>query len=269
MSLNGITVVITRPRPQAEESAELVRERGGVPLIVPLIAVKPPKSWTDLDACLTRLSSYRAVIVTSVNAVKSLSTRAARFPTGLRRLKEIPFIAVGRKTASAAERAGFDCALFPEVSTAVTLAARLLELYKSGTFLFPRGDIARGAIPEQLRAAGLQVDEPIVYRTARPAVGEMDGLRALIEHGGVDAITLASPSAVDSFVELLETSLSPGLPRRTIIGVIGPTTAARATDLGLTPHVSGKMSTFDSLLDGIQNQLDRRKQHGHGSNIRE
>jgi uroporphyrinogen-III synthase len=65
--------------------------------------------------------------------------------------------------------------------------------------LFPCAAGARDALPARLRAGGATVDEAVLYDT----VDDPDGaarLRAALAAGEVDAVTLASPSAVESLV---------------------------------------------------------------------
>jgi len=68
--------------------------------------------------------------------------------------------------------------------------------------LLPRADIAREALPEELRKAGAEVDDIAAYRTIRASwgsEGEPDIYKKLLE-GDVDIVTFTSASSVRHFV---------------------------------------------------------------------
>jgi len=264
MSLQGETILLTRPKEQAEDTAMLIRQRGGVPIIAPLIAIAPPEQWDELDKCLQQIENYDAIIFTSANAVRFTLQRANDLPNGVERLRKIPAIPVGEKTAAVLEGFGLQAPFMPSEFTAEALVKEILLRYKQGNFLFPRGNLNKDTIPHSLRGAGLAVDEPAVYRTVQASTEEVREVRYLLQHGKIDVVTFASPSAVESFAKLIGVEiLSEASKGRAIIATIGKVTAQRAMELGFNVDIVSRVATFESLLESIEHELDRRRAAAH------
>ncbi|MGC8898435.1 MAG: uroporphyrinogen-III synthase [Bacteroidota bacterium] len=264
MSLHGETVLLTRPKEQAEETAKLIRQRGGVPIIAPLIAIAPPEQWDELDKCLQQIENYDAIIFTSANAVRFTLQRASNLLNGMERLRKIPAIPVGEKTAAALEEFGLRAAFIPSEFAAEALVQEILLRYKQGNFLFPRGNLRKDTVPHSLRGAGLGVDEPVVYRTVQASTEEVRKVRYLLQHGKINVITFASPSAVENFAKLIGVEiLSEPSEGRIIIATIGKVTARCAIELGFNVDIVSQEATFESLLESVEHELDKRRAAGH------
>ena len=72
-------VVLTRPRQEAERWAERLRARGHAPLVLPLIAIGPPKDLQLLRTATADLRRYGAVMFVSANAVQGFFAVAPGF----------------------------------------------------------------------------------------------------------------------------------------------------------------------------------------------
>lgn len=90
---NGI--LILRPQPGADRTAEKVTAAGFAPRIWPLFEIKP-RSWT-----LPTNRGATAILLTSANAVRKIGGVPAELVT-------LPAYCVGSATAKAAVRAGFN-----------------------------------------------------------------------------------------------------------------------------------------------------------------
>ncbi|MDL1877956.1 hypothetical protein FBQ85_22720 [Cytophagia bacterium CHB2] len=64
-------ILITAPLDSSERIAGLVRQRGGIPVIAPLIKRVPLPGSEALQNKLRALSSYRWIVFTSAGAVES------------------------------------------------------------------------------------------------------------------------------------------------------------------------------------------------------
>src|SRR4029077_17748920 len=91
-SFAPVRLLITRPRADAEAFAQILRRRGHVAIVAPLMEVVPH------DGPPLALDSVQAVLATSANGVRALAARAAR--------RDVPLYAVGPQTAEAAEQEG-------------------------------------------------------------------------------------------------------------------------------------------------------------------
>lgn len=90
----GRRILVTRPEPAASQTAQLLREAGYVPHVLPLSRTQPLAFDQDI-------AGFTAVTVTSVNAFRHVD---AGF---LAKLTHFPLFAVGVRTAQAARDFGF------------------------------------------------------------------------------------------------------------------------------------------------------------------
>jgi uroporphyrinogen-III synthase len=103
----------------------------------------------------------------------------------------------------------------------------------AGVVLLARSDRALPDLPRLLRARGAIVREIVAYHTDRPAPADADRAREALAHGA-PIVCLASPSAVDGFVDLVGDDLA----RAARPVAIGPTTAEHVRRrLGREPAV--------------------------------
>ncbi|GBC82340.1 Uroporphyrinogen-III synthase [bacterium HR10] len=236
-------VLITRPRDQAEELADRLRDAGAHPLIFPTIEIAPPQSWDACDERIRQIADYTDVIFTSPNAVRFFLERCARF-FDLAHLRTRTFHAVGPKTAEAIAAYGLTTAPLPEAFDAAHLAAALASepMASQRRFLFPRGDLAEETLLRRLRAAGLSVDDVIVYRTVKPDPPPevRQAIWAALARGEIRVVAFFSPSSVRNFLDFF-----PDFPalfrepqrRPPKIAVIGETTARACQAMGLPVHL--------------------------------
>jgi uroporphyrinogen-III synthase len=91
-----VRLLVTRPEPECERTAALLRERGHEVLLMPLLRIEPIVN-AELGA-----GPWAAVIFTSANAVRAVAAHP-RF----KELAGLPAYTVGRRTQAAAATAGF------------------------------------------------------------------------------------------------------------------------------------------------------------------
>ena len=139
------TLLLTRPEPQsraflADCEARMGRELPSV--ISPVLRIVPLDFSRDPG-------SFATVIVTSSNAVASVGSRLAGAQV----------VTVGEKTAERARAAGAEARCLGD--TVDGLLARIGEV--AGPALYLRGAHTRGHLAERARAAGVMVEEAVVY----------------------------------------------------------------------------------------------------------
>lgn len=250
--LHGRRILVTRRPEQSSGLAGALRERGATVIEVALIAVAPPLDPAPLDAALRRLEDYDWIAFTSANAVRAVADRVRtlgltpRFPRGA---------SVGPATTEAIDESLPACAVemepLADFRAEGLLSAFRDEQIRGRRFLLPVSDKAREVLADGLAARGAAaVDRVVAYRTvvpshAGPALGS--ALAA-----GIDVVTFASPSAVESFVEL-----APAGRGDLRVAVIGPVTEARARALGLHVIVVAEPSTAEGLADSLSRALGR------------
>ena len=91
-----MAVLVTRPHPDGEATAEALRARGFEVLLAPMLRFEPVPFQDDDEA------RYDAVIVTSANALRAIAGELEGH-----RILKLPLFAVGEHTAASAREAGF------------------------------------------------------------------------------------------------------------------------------------------------------------------
>jgi uroporphyrinogen III methyltransferase/synthase len=117
--------------------------------------------------------------------------------------------------------------------------------------LLLRALVARDALPDALRAAGVEVDVVAAYETGRAPSASMQKLASDLEQGSIDAVTFTSSSTVTELCNGLG-SRAAELLGKTVVAVIGPITAETARDRGLSVAVSAEPYTVAGLLDALE-----------------
>jgi uroporphyrinogen III methyltransferase / synthase len=248
--LRGKTILVTRPKEQAGEFAELLEKNGAIVRFVPTIQIVPPASWNQFDDAVEMLETYDGIIFTSANAVRGflqalISRGMHSKQTGLR--KKMLFV-VGEKTKEALEKSGYTGRLLPGVTNAYGLAEALLKTgVNNKHYLFARGNLGDDGLAETLRGGNAKVDEVTVYETIAPREEDARSIRHHLETERIDVITFFSPSAIKNLLAIV--------PREQVtsrvIAVIGASTESAAKTLGLTAQIVARKPTATSLAQDI------------------
>jgi uroporphyrinogen-III synthase len=228
-NLAGLRVLITRPAEHSAAWLEAFAAAGATVIAYPTVEVVPPPSWEPLDEAFARLVEYDWLIFTSAAAARF---SLARLPQTLdpRTLIRPRVAVVGLETARALEDRGVCVAMIPEDQRQEGLVGALGGLQPGTRVLFPQAIGGREGLRDALLARGCIVD-------VVPA-SETIARRDLPPPPPFDVATFASPSALRAFVA----THGLGPLARTIVAVIGPTTGAAASALGLDPIVASTPS---------------------------
>jgi uroporphyrinogen-III synthase len=202
-SLDGRTIVVTRPRPQAWQLAAWIGEQGGEVLVFPLLEISAAADLAPLQAAIDRLDTYSLAIFISPNAVDhSLPAVLARrqWPPALRPA------AIGPGTVTALAAYGIGEVLLPsdrfDSEALLALAGLQAAVVRQRRVLILRGDGGRELLADTLRERGAQVDAVACYRRRAPA--DAAPLQALWHAGRLDAIIISSSEGLRHLVGLLD-----------------------------------------------------------------
>jgi uroporphyrinogen III methyltransferase / synthase len=251
--LSGKQIVIPRAEGQARETASAVRERGAVPLVLPMIEIAPPPEPVRFSRALADMWRYDWVLFTSGNTVEQLRLELDRMGCDARAFGNAKVGAVGSKTAEALKRLGIKADVVAQEFVGEGLAGAVLAEGAPRRVLLLRALLARDALPDALRAQGTEVDVVAAYET-KPLNGAGAELSARIQNGGVDAILFTSSSTVASTLEALGDSARE-LLSRIALASIGPITTSALEAAGLTPTVQASVYTVEGLLDALEQHL--------------
>ncbi len=248
--LSGKRVVIPRAADQARDTAAALRERGAVPVILPMIEVAPSPEPERFASAVAQMHGYDWVLFTSANAVEQARLELERSGRDARAFGSARVGVIGSKTAEALAGLGIRADLVAREFVGEGLASALLERGAPRRVLLLRALRAREVVPEALRAAGCEVDVVPAYET-KPLRGSGADLAERIEAGGVDAILFTSSSTVTSTLEALGPRALELLSRVTRAS-IGPVTTRTLEAHGLEASVQASEYTVDGLLDALE-----------------
>ena len=252
--LAGKTVVVTRPREQAEPLAGPLEALGADLLLVPTIRIVPRPLDDEIRSVVARLAEYDLVVFTSVNGVDVFFQYLDELGIGRVALTGATVAAIGPATASALEVRGVTCDVVPDHYVAEGLLEALEQraVAPSGArVLIPRARKARTVLPDTLREKGAIVEVMAVYDTV--AARSLGVRPEQIERA--DYITFTSSSTAQQFAALMEPSargrsLATRLSRVQLCS-IGPVTSQTLRDLGLPVAVEATEFTSAGLVAAI------------------
>ncbi len=251
--LAGLTVVVTRPRDDAQALVAGIEALGGEALVCPALRIEYAEP-RELEERLGNLAAFQWLVLTSVNAVRSLAPLFgwSRFSGKI--------AVVGSATAKALRALGYEESIAPPESTGAALASAMREYVAGGDrVLLPQSDIAIDALAMALGQAGATVVRVVSYRT-RPGTREDAG--AVVDRLGAripDIVLFASPSAVRGLAAMLTAEEWKQLMDAAAIVSIGPTTSAQITALGLRVAREANPHTNEGLLDALRACSEGRK----------
>jgi len=241
-SLKDLRIVVTRATHQAEELAEPLRERGAVPVLLPIIGIAPPADPAPLADAIKNIARYDWIVFTSANSVGALGPQ----PQARARVAT-----VGAATRDFAERQGWHVNVTPETYVAESLVAALdAGQIADCRVLIPSAAVTRDVVREELARRGALVDVVEAYRNVMPP--EAAPLAAKIFSAPYpDWVTFASSSAVDNLLSLV----SAEIVRHSKIASIGPITSATIRKHALTVSAEAAQHTIHGLVQAIEDSL--------------
>jgi uroporphyrinogen III methyltransferase/synthase len=232
--LLGRRVVVTRSAAAASAVSSRLAEAGAEVVEVPTIELAPPADGgAALRAAAGQVGTYDWVVFTSPNAVD----RFMALLRDARQLGSAQVAAIGPGTADALLAWRVVADLVPARSVSEGLVEVFPHAPKCGRVLLPRAAVARKVLPEGLRAMGWRCDVVEAYVTRRARVAP----EVMSSASGADAITFASASSVQAWLEL--GAKTPGL-----VVCIGPVTAAAAEEGGLRVRAIASPHSIEGLV---------------------
>jgi uroporphyrinogen III methyltransferase/synthase len=254
--LSGKRVLVTRATEQSGGVADLLRDRGADPVVVPTIVIRPPVDPGPLGEALRRMRSggYDWVLFTSANGVLR-TWEALGAGADARALSGARIAVVGPATARALEVHGLVADVVAREFRGEGLAEALLAEPRAAgrppRALLARAAKARDVLPAALREAGWEVDVVAAYETHPPGPEVAADLARRLEARGIDAVVFTSGSTVDHLCDLLG-ERAPALLSGVRIASIGPVTSVTASRRGLRVDITAAESTVPGLVQALE-----------------
>jgi uroporphyrinogen-III synthase len=147
-------LLLTRPEPEAQRTADALRARGHEVLLMPMLRIEAVS-----DAAIAN-GPWSAVVMTSANAARAIAKHSA-----LAILRTLPAFVVGAHTAEAAKAAGF-----ADVTSAEGDGAALARVViaraagNAGPLLYLAGEPRSPAFEDALASRKIDLNAVVVYR---------------------------------------------------------------------------------------------------------
>ncbi len=180
-------LLVTRPDPQGDQTALLLRARGHDVTAVPLLRIE------TLSPDLGK-GQWAAIAVTSANAIRAVATHE-RFAE----ISVLPMFAVGARTAQAAHDAGFESVMSAEGDADDLFALIAQTLPPGNALLYLAGEDRASDLAAALAPRNISVQTVEVYR----AVAEKalpDTARDKLRAGTIDGVLHFSQRSAQSFI---------------------------------------------------------------------
>lgn len=240
--LFGKKVAVTRSAHQSRRFGELLADRGAEPVYLPTIDIEPIVPNSRLRSAIDRISSYDAIIFTSVNGASIFFAHLRGSGKDARALSGLTIIAIGGATAAHLGAYGIQADLVPEKYTSEGVVSVLEAYGVSGRyFLIPRAEEARDVITRYIRANGGSCSIVPIYRATIPE-------KAASVPDDLDIVTFTSSSTASNFIMLYGKEM---LQNR-VIASIGPVTTATLKKSGINVDIEAQQSDIPGLLNAIE-----------------
>lgn len=193
-----MAILVTRPAPDNEKTAQALQERGRDVLLSPMLRFEPVAFVDDGEI------AFDAVILSSANAVRAIENHPAR-PW----LMLLPVFAVGSHTAQVARDAGFTNITIAN-GDAISLRDRIMEsaaagkLKKKAALCYLAGADLTRDLGSELGARGFTVVTHTAYRMV-PVAGFADTVSDAFRAGRIEAVLHYSRRSARAYVEAART----------------------------------------------------------------
>lgn len=252
LPLAGKAVAVTHPDDGEDIVRVTLRAMGANVLNCPSIRVAPPEDPEALFSAVQNLTEYDWILLTSKHAVLSVFHQLDSLGLDARAFGTARVAVVGEKTAQLLFNRGIRPDMVPESFSADGLLDQFetqgVEV-KGKRFLYPASEIAPRKMEEALTSRGGAVDRVAAYRTVSES--EPWGCEDRLVPGGVEAVTFASPSALESFSGRIGSEGFTALFDHAIAFSIGPTTSEALRRKGVARIVQAEAASFESLAESV------------------
>ncbi|MDH5175140.1 MAG: uroporphyrinogen-III synthase [Gammaproteobacteria bacterium] len=241
-TLDGVTVVVTRPAAQSARFIELATAAGATCLAYPTLLIEPLALAPETLAQLQQ-RRWDWAVFTSTNAVSLALANVAR-PLAAKNA------AVGRATARALEQAGVTVDARPENATSEGLLALPEFAQMTGrSVLLVKGAGGRDLLPTELRIRGAAVLELEVYRrvVSEPTAAAAAALHDALGSGRPVIVTVTSAEILRALLDGVASADAARLREQPLV-VPGSRVALEALRQGWTGPLTHAATAEDEAM---------------------
>ncbi|WP_455200806.1 uroporphyrinogen-III synthase [Kaarinaea lacus] len=248
-TLDGLTVLVTRPVHQAEKLCSLIESQGGNVLRFPVIEITEPRDTARLSNVLQRLNQFDIAVFISRNAAErgiQVIMETGGLPEGMK------VSAVGKGTASQLNKMGVSVDIFPteQFNSEALLAMHEMHAVSSKRVIIFRGEGGRELLADTLKSRGADVEYAECYRRIAPPIVTNELVDALSQ-GTLDIMTVTSNEGLHNLYDMV------GEPGRTDLlklpmVVVSERTRELAQKLGFTvPAIVADNASDEKMVQAI------------------
>ncbi len=254
--LAGTRILVGRARHQAGSLSASLRSLGASVIEIPFIEIRKPQSYAPLDDALKNIKTYDWLVLTSANGVEAMWGRVRNLRIARRNFQHLQIAAIGPATKKAIVKYGLKVKMVPEEYVAESVVKGLRDKVIGKRVVLIRAKVARDVIPEELRAAGAEVDVVEAYETVVPEKSRAR-LRELMKNAArrPHVVTFTSSSSAKNFADLLGSiqagSRAAGWLKHVQLASIGPVTSATLGELQMPVAIEAREFTMGGLIRAI------------------
>ncbi len=240
--LQGLKVLVTRPKQRAGGLCELIAVAGGVPLQFAAIEITEPGNATSREYARQHINEFDMAIFISPTAVEKTLDFLGELPAG------IQLAAIGSRTARTLQSRGLNIDIVPGGHDSEALLAHPLlqaEQISGKKIVIFRGEGGRELLRNTLRARGADVCCADMYQRTPPADAR------LLDHylAETDIIAVSSNEGLQNLYDLATNRES--LTRHALV-VPGERALTLATALGFDKIIVAENATDEACLNALE-----------------
>lgn len=258
--LFGKSVLMTGTRSMVSKLLPQIQRYGGEGIAMSLIeTVYEPSA--DFERAMRDLHAYTYLIFTSSNGIEAFF-RYIREQVRLegsfdqRSLAHLKFAVIGEGSRDTLRSYGYVEDFMPSAYTSIALADELLpRLGEEDNILIIRAKEANPYLTQALEKVNLRFTDAYIYCTHvdRRRIEELHRVLST-----VDYVTLASPSAVNAWFEMMGNRKN---PQDVKIASIGPETTKACERLGIHVDITARVCTAKGLVQAIARDVRKEKKY--------
>jgi uroporphyrinogen-III synthase len=184
-------ILVTRPQPDADATAEILRGMGHEPVVAPLLEIRQLAK-----AGSPEIERFQAVLITSANGARALARATDR--------RDTQIYAVGAASAETARQAGFSSveSADGDVDTLEALVAERVDP-DNGNLLHVTGSVTAGDLAGKLGRAGFFIEACQLYQ-ANTVSTLPEAIEGGLQQHSLDAMLVFSPRTARTFMKLVK-----------------------------------------------------------------
>jgi uroporphyrinogen-III synthase len=187
--VTALRLLVTRPEPDATRTTRKLRSKGHEVLAAPMLTFEP------IPDVALGTGPWAGVLLTSANAARAL-VQQAEFAA----LKDVPVLAVGDRTAEAAQELGFtDVTSAAGDASDLARAASSRFAGKQSALLYAAAEDRAGDVADMLVPKGIQVRTVVVYRMVKASAFPPD-VAAALTGGNLDGVLHYSRRSAEAYL---------------------------------------------------------------------